>query len=68
VPVLHVRVASPPEVTGRLVAFLAGEPGVLNLVVLTGAAQHPDGDAVQFDLRTGAANPVFRQLRRCSCC
>ena len=49
--------------TGRLVEALAADSGVLNLVVLTGAARRPDGDAVQFDLRTGSANPVFRQLR-----
>jgi uncharacterized hydrophobic protein (TIGR00271 family) len=61
--VLHVRVASPPEVTGRLVEMLAADPGVLNLVVLEGTARGPDGDAVQFDLRPGSANPVFRQLR-----
>jgi uncharacterized hydrophobic protein (TIGR00271 family) len=62
-PVFHVRVASPPDVTGRLVETLTTDPGVLNLVVLPGAARRPDGDAVQFDLRTGSANPVFRQLR-----
>lgn len=49
--------------TGRLVEALATDPGVLNLVVLTGAARRPDGDAVQFDLHTGSANPVFQQLR-----
>jgi len=62
-PVFHVRIASPPDVTGRLVETLAADPGVLNLVVLRGAARRPDGDTVQFDLRTGSANPVFRQLR-----
>jgi uncharacterized hydrophobic protein (TIGR00271 family) len=61
--VLHVRVASPPDLTGRLVDTLAADSGVLNLVVLTGAARWPDRDAVQFDLRQGSANPVFRQLR-----
>jgi uncharacterized hydrophobic protein (TIGR00271 family) len=61
--VLHVRIASPPEVTGRLLETLAADSGVLNLVVLRGAARRPDGDAVQFDLRPGSANPVFRQLR-----
>lgn len=49
--------------TGRLVDFLAADSGVLNLVVLAGAARRPDGDAVQFDIRDGCANPVFRQLR-----
>jgi uncharacterized hydrophobic protein (TIGR00271 family) len=61
--VLHVRIASPPDVTGRLVEALAADPGVLNLVVLPGTARRPDGDAVQFDLRTRSANPVFQQLR-----
>ena len=28
-----------------------------------GAARRPDGDAVQFDVRDGAANPVFTALR-----
>ena len=60
---LHVRVASPPDVTGQLVETLVADKGVLNLVVLPGAARRPDRDAVQFDLRQGSANPVFRQLR-----
>ena len=59
---LHVRIASPPDVTGRLVEVLTADPGVLNLIVLPGAARRPDGDAVQFDLRDSSANPVFRQL------
>jgi len=50
-------------VTGSLVEFLAADSGVLNLVVLAGAARRPDGDAVQFDISDGCANPVFRQLR-----
>jgi uncharacterized hydrophobic protein (TIGR00271 family) len=61
--VLHVRIASPPGVTGRLLETLTAHSGVLNLVVVKGAARRPDGDAVQFDLRPGSANPVFRQLR-----
>jgi uncharacterized hydrophobic protein (TIGR00271 family) len=60
--VLHVRIASPHDVTGRLVEMLAADSGVLNLVVLKGAARRPEGDAVQFDLQLGSANPVFQQL------
>ena len=64
---LHVRVVCPPRSAGSLVESLAAEPGVRNLVVLPGAARRPDGDAVQFDLRTAAANPVLRELRaRCA--
>jgi uncharacterized hydrophobic protein (TIGR00271 family) len=61
--VLHVRVVSPQDLTSRLVAALAAEPGVHNLVVLPGMARRPDGDAVQFDLLNESANPVLRQLR-----
>jgi uncharacterized hydrophobic protein (TIGR00271 family) len=60
---LHVRVVSPPSVTARLLDRLADLPGVSNLVVLEGAAQRPDGDAVFLDVDHGAANPVFRALR-----
>jgi hypothetical protein len=60
---LHVRVISPAEVTGRLVDRLKAESGVVNLVLLPGAGACPQGDAVQFDVLTGSGNPVFRQLR-----
>ena len=60
---LHVRVVSPPDRTARLVAALAADPGVQNLVVLKGAARRPDGDAVQFDVLNHSANPVLRELR-----
>ena len=60
---LHVRVVSPPDRTARLVAALAADPGVQNLVVLKGAARRPDGDAVQFDVLNRSANPVLRELR-----
>jgi uncharacterized hydrophobic protein (TIGR00271 family) len=60
---LHVRVVSPAAITGSLADRLAAAPGVLNVVVRAGSARRPDGDAVQFDVRDGAANPVFRTLR-----
>ena len=59
---LHVRVASPADRTGELVEKLSAHPGVRNLVVLANA-RRPDGDVVQFDVRDGAANPVFETLR-----
>ncbi len=61
---LHVRVVSPQDLTPWLVSALTSEPGVRNLVVLPGAARHPAGDAVQFDLLNESANPVLRNLRR----
>jgi uncharacterized hydrophobic protein (TIGR00271 family) len=60
---LHVRVVSPPNVTGALLARLAEATGVQNLIVLDGAARRPDGDAVLFELQESAANPVFHTLR-----
>lgn len=59
----QVRVVSPPEVTERLVSLLVADSGVLNLVVLPAAAQHPDGDFAQFELQTRSANQVLKQLR-----
>jgi uncharacterized hydrophobic protein (TIGR00271 family) len=61
--VIHLRIASPPSVTERLLAVLKSDPAVLNLTVLPVAVQHPDGDAVQFDVLRGAGNRILRQLR-----
>jgi uncharacterized hydrophobic protein (TIGR00271 family) len=58
----HVRLVSPPDDTERLVGLLAGDPGISNLVVLPGTARRPDGDAVQFDVRSQSANSLFRKL------
>ena len=53
---LHIRVVSPANATGQLLARLAVLPGIQNLIVLEGAARRPDGDAVLFDLQ-----PPFEQ-------
>jgi uncharacterized hydrophobic protein (TIGR00271 family) len=60
---LHVRVVSPAAQTKSLTELLAAAPGVHNLVVRAGAARRPPGDAVQFDVRDAAANPVLAALR-----
>jgi hypothetical protein len=60
---LHVRVVSPAAVTGQLAGTLATAAGVQNVVVQAGCARRPDGDAVQFDVRDEAANPVLGVLR-----
>jgi len=60
---LHVRVVSPAALTERLADRLVVAPGVQNVMVQAGAARRPDGDAVQFDVRDGTANPVFEALR-----
>ena len=60
---LHVRVVSPADVTGRLVTRLTADSGVTNLMVLRAAVTQPDGDSVQFDLAQASANWILRQLR-----
>lgn len=60
---IHLRVVSPPDVTGAVLPMLRAEPGVLNLTVLPEAVSHPEGDAVQFDVLHGTANDVIDRLR-----
>jgi uncharacterized hydrophobic protein (TIGR00271 family) len=60
---IHLRVVSPPDVTGCLMPALRTEPAVLNLTMLPGAVSNPDGDAVHFDVLHGAANDVIGLLR-----
>jgi uncharacterized hydrophobic protein (TIGR00271 family) len=61
--VIHLRVVSPPDVTGTVMPMLHSEPAVMNLTMLPGAVSNPDGDAVQFDVLEGAANEVIGRLR-----
>jgi len=58
----HIRLVSPDNLTERLVDVVLADSGVSNLVVLTGSARRPDGDAVQFDVPARSANFVLRQL------
>jgi len=60
---LHVRVVSPAALTESLTDRLAAAPGVHNVVARAGAALRPPGDAVEFDVRDAAANPVLAALR-----
>ncbi|MFD6421853.1 DUF389 domain-containing protein [Streptomyces sp. NPDC060198] len=60
---IHLRAVSPPGLTDRVVALLADDPSVLNLIVQPGAARNPDGDAIACDILTGGANEVLRELR-----
>ena len=60
---IHVRVVCPSHITPGLIEALDDNAGVVNLVVLPGAARHPAGDALQFDVITAEANGVLSQLR-----
>jgi len=61
--VIHLRVVSPPDITGIVMHMLRSEPGVINLTLHPDAVRHPDGDAVYFDVLHGAANDVIERLR-----
>ena len=60
---LHIRVVSPPDLTGQLVDDLSADVGVLDILVMRGVALS-GGDAVQFDVQDGSANSVLQQLQR----
>lgn len=60
---IHVRAVCPPDLTERTMALLGGEPCALNVFLQTGSVRNPDGDAVECDVLTGAANEVLRGLR-----
>jgi uncharacterized hydrophobic protein (TIGR00271 family) len=59
---MHVRLVSPPDLTGRVLELLHADPYVFNLVVHPGRATRPEGDAVECDVLTGAANGLLRGL------
>jgi uncharacterized hydrophobic protein (TIGR00271 family) len=60
---IHVRAVCPPDLTERTMALLSAEPCVLNLFLQPGSVRNPDGDAIECDVLTGAANEVLRGLR-----
>jgi len=60
---VHVRAVCPPDLTERTMALLNAEPCALNLILRTGGVRNPDGDAIECDVLTGAANEVLRGLR-----
>ncbi|MDR6977912.1 putative hydrophobic protein (TIGR00271 family) [Streptomyces sp. 3330] len=60
---IRVRAVCPPDLTERAMALLGAEPCVLNLHHQPGRVRNPDGDAIQCDVLTGAANEVLRGLR-----
>jgi uncharacterized hydrophobic protein (TIGR00271 family) len=60
--VIHVRAVSPTDVTPRLIESLESNAGVLNLVVLNGAAKCPAGDSVEFDVIHAEANRVLDEF------
>ncbi|MEV7735495.1 DUF389 domain-containing protein [Streptomyces sp. NPDC088921] len=60
---IHVRAVCPPDLTERTMALLSAETCVLNLQLQPGRVRNPEGDAIECDVLTGAANEVLRGLR-----
>ncbi|WP_433796741.1 DUF389 domain-containing protein [Actinoplanes sp. CA-252034] len=60
---LHVRVITPPSLSGRLQQFLLSDQAVTHLVVLPSAAKDPAGDVVEFDVVREGATAVLDRLR-----
>ncbi|MDP9846752.1 DUF389 domain-containing protein [Streptosporangium lutulentum] len=65
---LHLRVISPPELSDGVLEVLDEAVGVVNLVVLPGAARSPRGDLIQVDVAREAANEVIEALRSLGLC
>ena len=60
---IHLRVVSPPAVTGTIMPLLRAEPAVLNLTMLPGAVSHPDGDASHLAARRPPGCPASKNRR-----
>jgi len=60
--VLHLRVISPPAVTGDVLDLLTDHPGAAHLVRLPGVAVRPAGDVVEADIAREAADGIISAL------
>ncbi len=60
---IHLRVVSPPDRTGRVAAALAADPCVLNLAVRRDAVREPQADLLECDLIRAAADRVLARMR-----
>lgn len=60
---LNVRVVTPAGRSDDLLTTLLGDGAVCNVVVLPGAARHPDGDVVSFDVAPEHADGLLTALR-----
>jgi uncharacterized hydrophobic protein (TIGR00271 family) len=63
VPLLHVRVLCPPELTGEVLGVLGATGGAVHLSRLPGAAVGPAPDVVSCDLVRQQADELLARLR-----
>lgn len=60
---IHLRIVSPPDLTGQVMEVLTGSAAVINIIRLDGTAQRPDGDAVLCDVAREDASVVLGDLK-----
>ena len=60
---LHLRAITSEDRTEDVCAYLDGDAGVTNVVVLPGAARRPRGDVVMCDVARESANELIDALR-----
>jgi hypothetical protein len=60
---LHLRIITPPDLTGTVLQELAQDPGVTHITAHRGAATEPPGDLVSCDVVRASVNPLIRRLR-----
>jgi len=61
---IHLRLVVPNGIHDRIIEFLCGDPRVLNVAILPGAALQPPGDVLICDVAREAASDVIDTLRR----
>jgi uncharacterized hydrophobic protein (TIGR00271 family) len=61
--VLHLRIVTPPDRTGRVREILCEDPAVWNVIVLAGAGVRPAGDVVLADVAREDASVILTRLR-----
>jgi uncharacterized hydrophobic protein (TIGR00271 family) len=63
VPVLHLRITTPSDLTDEVVRILESDPAISSLVLVGSASIQPRGDLVLADVAREGANEVIDQLR-----
>ncbi|WP_378731738.1 DUF389 domain-containing protein [Nocardia brasiliensis] len=65
---LHLRMISPPELTDKVLAVLAANPGATHVTLARGVALEPAGDLIQADVAREAGNEVLAELTDLGIC
>ena len=60
---IHLRIVSPPDRTDAVRDVLTNTPSVINVVVLPGVAERPDGDLVLCDVAREDASVILHDLK-----